>query len=265
LHVRHGIPNQDAVIWSPPHGSSDFAATAVADGHGSNRCFRSETGARIAVEIGLMLVSDLMSRAGASGGAPGLEQLARSLAETWTEAVASDLEREPFSEQELRHLEELEGPDARLEVMEGPSLAYGTTLLLAGADDRGVVLLQIGDGDILTVSESGVVTRPLPADPRSIGNATASLANATAPQDARIRSLPAAEAEVPSLVLAATDGYANSFAEDAGFLKVGSDLLTMIRADGLRTVGDQLEGWLGEVSELGSGDDVSLGLLVAIQ
>ena len=132
-------------------------------------------------------------------------------------------------------------------------MAYGTTLLLAGADHRGVVLLQIGDGDILTVSEHGEVTRPLPADPRSVGNATASLAHATAWQDARTRSLPA-EAEGPVLVLAATDGYANSFEDDAGFLQVGSDLLTMIRANGIKEVSGQLDGWLAEVSELGSGD-----------
>ena len=261
LHVRHGIPNQDAVVWSPPYGAADFAATAVADGHGSNRCFRSERGARIAVEVGLSLVSDVMTRAGSGRDATGLERLSRRLAETWTAAVAADLEREPFSEPDLKQLEGQEGPDARLELLEGPVIAYGTTLLLAGADDRGVVLVQVGDGDILTVSANGVVTRPLPADPRSVGNATASLANASASQDARARHLPAG-AEAPALVLAATDGYANSFADDSGFLQVGSDLLAMIRADGLDKVGVQLEGWLREVSELGSGDDVSLGLLV---
>jgi len=210
-------------------------------------------------------MTDVMAGAGSGNDAPGLEQLSRRLAETWTEAVASDLEREPFSDQELKRLEEREGPEARLEVLEGPTLAYGTTLLLAGVDDRGAVLLQIGDGDILTVSDSGAVTRPLPADPRSVGNATASLAHTSAWQNARTLSLPATEAEFPSLVLASTDGYVNSFADDAGFLKVGSDLLTMIRADGLDTVGAQLEGWLSEVSELGSGDDVSLGLLVAVE
>lgn len=210
-------------------------------------------------------MSDVMARATSSRDAAALEQLSQRLTETWTETVAADLERHAFSEQELKQLEVQEGPDARVEVLEGPALAYGTTLLLAGADERGVVLLQIGDGDILTVSEAGAVTRPLPPDPRSVGNATASLAHASAWQAARTRSIPAAEAPVPSLVLASTDGYANSFADDAGFLQVGSDLLAMIRADGLEAVGIQLEGWLGEVSELGSGDDVSVGLLVGVE
>ena len=262
LHERHGIPNQDAVLWSPLAGPAGFAATAVADGHGSNRCFRSETGARMAVEVGLTLMSELISEAGGRDAA-GRERLSRRLAESWMEAVASDLEHKPFSDQELKRLEEKEGPDARQEVLEGPALAYGTTLLLAGADDREVVFLQVGDGDILAVSAGGLVTRPLPPDPRSVGNATASLARSSAWQDARTRSVPA-DSDGPALVLAATDGYANSFEDDAGFLQVGSDLLAIIRANGLDEVNAQLEGWLGEVSELGSGDDVSVGLLVAL-
>lgn len=261
LHVRHGIPNQDAVLWSPPTGTAPYAATAVADGHGSNRCFRSETGARIAVEVGLTLMSELMAGAGSARDTAERDQLAHLLAEMWREAVTTDLQRKPFTEPELKQLKEKEGDEARLEVLEGPALAYGTTLLVAGADHRGVVVYQVGDGDILTVSSHGAVTRPLPPDPRSVGNATASLALASAGQDARTWSLPG-DAEAPVLVLAATDGYANSFEDDAGFLKVGSDLLAMIRANGLDEVNAQLEGWLGEVSELGSGDDVSVGLLV---
>ena len=70
-----------------------------------------------------------------------------------------------------------------------------------------------------------------------------------------------AESVLPALVLAATDGYANSFADDAGFLQVGSDLLAMIRADGLELVSGELARWLSEVSELGSGDDVTVGTI----
>ena len=81
----------------------------------------------------------------------------------------------------------------------------------------------------------------------------------------QVAQLLAADDDAPALVLASTDGYVNSFADDAGFLKVGSDLLAMIRSEGLDQVGIQLEGWLGEVSELGSGDDVSLGLLVPVE
>ena len=66
---------------------------------------------------------------------------------------------------------------------------------------------------------------------------------------------------MPELILLATDGYANSFREDAGFLKVGSDLLGIIRTDGLDKVNENLETWLTETSKAGSGDDITLGIL----
>ena len=59
------------------------------------------------------------------------------------------------------------------------------------------------------------------------------------------------------LVLLATDGYANSFREDRGFLKVGTDLLGMLRSDGLDHVKANLGDWLRETSEGGSGDDIT--------
>jgi hypothetical protein len=62
-------------------------------------------------------------------------------------------------------------------------------------------------------------------------------------------------------VLLATDGYANSFREDAGFLRIGGDLLEMIRQDGIEGVDGNLETWLNEASELGSGDDITVALV----
>ena len=260
LHVRHGVPNQDAINWSPREGSAPAAVMAVADGHGSNRCFRSKTGAAIAVAVGFDLLTGVIT--GGGGEEQAREWLPRRLADDWSEAIAADLAHTPFSNAELGHLEDKEGPAARRELLAGPALAYGTTLLLAGVNQRGVFVLQVGDGDILMVSGAGTVTRPLPADPHSVGNATASLARASAGRDARVAWLPTA-GERPALVLAATDGYANSFADDAGFLQVGSDLLGIVRTEGLDRVAIELAGWLGEASELGSGDDISVALIVA--
>jgi hypothetical protein len=67
--------------------------------------------------------------------------------------------------------------------------------------------------------------------------------------------------EPPALILLATDGYANSFRTDQDFLKVGSDMLEMIRRDGWQYVKNRLNGWLAEASQLGSGDDITVGLM----
>ena len=54
---------------------------------------------------------------------------------------------------------------------------------------------------------------------------------------------------------------ANSFRDEAGFLKVGPDILNTIRAEGLGQVKDNLERWLSDSTRAGSGDDVTLGIL----
>ena len=65
----------------------------------------------------------------------------------------------------------------------------------------------------------------------------------------------------PALILLATDGYANSFVNEAAFLQVGTDILEMIRTEGLETVQENLATWLAEASQDGSGDDITLGIL----
>src|SRR4051812_9146589 len=59
-HERTGMPNQDAIRWLPESGATLPLILAVADGHGSPRSFRSETGARLAVEIATQVISDFL-------------------------------------------------------------------------------------------------------------------------------------------------------------------------------------------------------------
>ena len=64
----------------------------------------------------------------------------------------------PFTEAELATLEKLDGMEGRAAVESSPELAYGATLLAAAATDKVLLYLQLGDGEILSVSAPG----PLP-------------------------------------------------------------------------------------------------------
>jgi hypothetical protein len=143
---------------------------------------------------------------------------------------------------------------------EDPLVAYGTTILSVAANEEGLLFLQIGDGDILVVSENGEVKRPLPADQRLFANETTSLCSRTAEDDCRVIWVPESTG-LPSLVMLATDGYSNSFRDDTGFLKAASDLHTFIANEGQEAVEKELEGWLEETSDQGSGDDITLAVL----
>ena len=50
-HVRSGLPNQDAIRWLPESGAGLPLILVASDGHGSAKCFRSDVGSRLAVDV----------------------------------------------------------------------------------------------------------------------------------------------------------------------------------------------------------------------
>ena len=138
-------------------------------------------------------------------------------------------------------------------------LAYGSTLLCVLLTSEYIIYAQLGDGDILTVSKDGEVNRPILKDERLMANETTSLCLPKAWDDFRVAFQPINGA-VPALVMLSSDGYSNSFRDEAGFLKAGADYLNLIREEGIDYVEQHLADWLNEASQSGSGDDVTLGL-----
>lgn len=249
-HERNGLPNQDAIYWLPASGRGSSAVLAVADGHGSPRYSRSHTGAALAVERSAQLIDEFLSSQ-ADGDNLSLikhtaeEWLPRAIVRNWVEAVDEHLKTDPLAESSLNA---------------EPAVAYGTTLLVAAVTERFICYLQLGDGDILTVNDRGEVSRPLAKDERLLGNETTSLCATDAWRDFRVNFQPLTHSH-PALVLLSTDGYPNSFRDESGFFKVGSDLLQMIQEHGLARVAEDLAGWLRDATRAGSGDDVTLGIL----
>jgi len=265
-HVRAGLPNQDALsLWSSPAGESiPCAAAAVADGHGGQRHFRSQTGARIAVEVAIARLRAL---------AAGLEQCApaeraghvadhgpAAIVGEWAASVQADLAVHPIRDDEWAVLAEAEGEAALDAVRADPLLAYGATLLAALVTPSAIVLLQLGDGDVLCVARDGSTRRPIAHDERLAGNRTTSICSPGAEDDVRLAVLQR-EAHDPALLLLSTDGYANSFRSDDDFLCIGGDFHALIARHGLAAVDAQLETILQDASAQGSGDDITLALL----
>lgn len=265
-HLRAGVPNQDAVLHVRESSVSLPVIVSISDGHGSNKCFRSDRGSRFAVTIGAELMRELINDKRNDYDVAKLEAQARQtlpgeFTRRWNAAVAADLAREPLLEQEFARLEAKDGAKARQIVAAHQSLAYGATTLTVALTASFVLYLQLGDGEIITVSDAGEVASPLPEDERLLANETTSLCSSQAAQDFRFVYQPLNSA-LPALILLTTDGYANSFTDDAGFYKVGSDLLDMLRTDGFDVVNHNIKDWLEEATRLGSGDDCTLGVIV---
>jgi serine/threonine protein phosphatase PrpC len=263
-HHRSGLPNQDAIQWMPESGAMLPLTLAIADGHGSAQCFRSDVGAWLAVNTATNAVGDALKCVNEKTGYAFIkhwaeEKLPQVLERSWRDAVADHLAILPYTRAEREQLEAKLGIDKRRHAALNPALAYGSTLIMVVVTEACIIYCQLGDGEILTVTETGQVSRPLPGDDRLIANETTSLCLKDAWKDFRIVVQPYVQA--PALILCCTDGYANSFTHDADFLKVGTDLLEIISSAGTKAISDNLESWLMEASRNGSGDDITMGIM----
>jgi serine/threonine protein phosphatase PrpC len=253
---------------------------AVSDGHGSKKCFRSDMGSAFAVKAALdalqKFASDALQNLDPSAWReePRKEAILRALAKAitfhWDKAVEEHFQLHPFSTEELERLEFSDGNTARQTVEKNIQLAYGATLLATLVTADFLLCLQLGDGDILWVNHDSVVTRPISTDERLFANETTSLASSDAHSNFRFyfqefSKTTSPISQPPALILLATDGYANSFTNAAGFIKVGEDLLKLLRTEGLAATEKILADELNEVSRQGSGDDITLGVLCCLE
>jgi Protein phosphatase 2C len=239
-------------------GEGNAPIVAVADGHGSASSFRSDVGARLAVNAAIASVRSFAPGVDVVNDRERLRSLAAStlpsdIVERWRASVESDLAERPFLANELERVDEPAESD--------PSVAYGATLLVAAVLGGSALLLQIGDGDIATVRNGDeAASLPVPGDERLIGNVTTSLCLPDAVEDFRLEVLDLTDELAPDLIVVTTDGYANSFVDGSAFLQAGPDILQMLGDRGVDFVGERLPQWLERASKEGSGDDVTMGI-----
>lgn len=246
----HGddAPNQDAVEFVAVRDGrgADVWVAAVSDGHGGRRYVRSDVGSSLAVGVAVSQVAAALREASED---LSFEALLRrevpELVSSWRSSVLGHLEAHPFTE--------AEGTRAGVGLADDPVVAYGATLLVVIVGDAGVGLAQIGDGDAL-IRTHGFATRPVPGDPRLVAGETTSLCLDTAVSDFRYAALPGSAD--PDLVLLASDGYGNSFADKDWWRAVVGDLAWFLTDHRFEDFVAQFPAWLGESAEVG-GDDVS--------
>jgi serine/threonine protein phosphatase PrpC len=266
-HLRSGIPNQDAILHVRQSSVRLPLIVSISDGHGSDKCFRSDRGSHYAVRIGADLLDELINGRHAALPPSEIENRVREslpaeFIKRWRAAVEIDLKREPFKEEELARMVEKDGEGARRLIEANPYLAYGATSLSFLLTPTYALYLQLGDGEMVTVSEQGEIGQPLPEDARLLANETTSLCLEKAADDFRFAVHPHGENDLPALILMTTDGYYNSFSTTAGFHQVGGDLIQMLREeDGFGTVNRSVKGWLEEATAAGSGDDCTLAII----
>jgi serine/threonine protein phosphatase PrpC len=259
-HERTGLPNQDAIAFEPAADQpAPYAILVVSDGHGDPTCFRSAAGSAFAVRSARDVLNRFRIARERDLRAP-TNLIARDILTAWRKLVDDDRAARPFAAEEFARAERLHGPDAHAEIDANPQLAYGATLLAALVTNDYCLYVQIGDGDLLVLDFGGATRRVFAPDSAVTTTTTYSLCLPDAELRFHVNLEPIAN-RPPTLVLATTDGYANSFGRDADFLKIARDYQSLIEEHGIATVQARLETLLRDASTAGSQDDITLGIL----
>lgn len=266
-HLRKGLTNQDACrVHSEAGELGPPLVLAAADGHGDPRHYRSDRGARLAVEAASVVFDEIRGRRAEqniisySARALLQQELPKRIVSRWQDLVDEDLRQHPPRPSEWHHLDR----DALADDREYPRVAYGTTLNLLGATDNIAVMLRIGDGQFLTVTSTGQSSWPFGYD-ESMDHATASLCSTNADELFECRTLLMTDID---LILVSTDGFirpqtrlaVEEFATDVWEDLQGADS----EASLTRELIAQLEAWTALEQPEGAQaleDDVTLGVL----
>jgi len=178
----------------------------------------------------------------------------------WKRAVQCHLDEKPLTVNEARGVEEKEGERARKKLEDDPLRAYGTTLVSVLVTESFVICAQIGDGELLVVSESGDVLRPIPENPLHFANETTSLCMPDAWKQVQIHYQTITDSP-PTTFLLSTDGYKNAHASEEAFRRTAREFAVALQNQDPTTVFADLPATLAYASKMGSGDDVTVGLL----
>lgn len=234
-HLRRGEPCQDAFLVEQ---DGDSALLAVADGHTKSR--HGDQGAELAVQAAVgvfrwvLAEEEPLQTDRDLRGLRGLvlEHLRGQLVRTWRRLVQG---RAPH----------------------GELVDFGSTLLCALWTPRYLLQIQLGDGDLILV-EGGCARSLAPVEEGQVGDETLSLASPAAEHSvhALLRPPPRGEA----LLLLATDGYGKSYDDGDAMLGVALDYHHLAREHGFAEIERRLPGYLGRVTEGGSGDDIACAL-----
>ena len=245
-HIRTGRECQDSL--KKVEKDENTLILAVADGHGSDSCPYSKTGSEVAVNVFCKIMGDYLET---YAGQP--ELLLTFLKREGDTKVAQAIDAEW-----KRRILKLHSKYKREIIPDKEAIyrMYGSTLIGLVITKEFLFAFQLGDGDIIKVSEMGV-QNIIEAD-KILGTETHSLSKAQAWKKAITYIKKQEENEpLPIMYMLSSDGMANSYKNDDEFKKTCSDYFDLLKEHGAKAVSDNLKAWLNETSELGCGDDIT--------
>ena len=251
-HIRNGKECQDSL--KKVIKDSGAVILSVADGHGSDSCPYSKTGSFAAVNVFCKIMGDYLDTY-----ADQQEMLFTFLKREGDTKIAQEIDAEwkrRILRLHARCKREMPLDENRNKDKGAVYKLYGSTLLGLVMTEDFLFAFQLGDGDIVKVSENGVY--PVIEADKILGTETHSLSKSESWKKAitRIRRREENE-QLPAMYMLSSDGFSNSYKNDEAFQKTCMDYYALLKEHGVKAVSARLKTWLQETSEMGSGDDIT--------
>ena len=250
-HINTGKRCQD---FSASYSDEERTIVTACDGHGGNVYIRSHLGSKFASNAVIDVLREIERTAFHKAKKEAvIENIRLNILCRWNSLVEGHLSKNPIRMSEVSELTEAE----ILSLRKNPIKAYGTTLNAAMILGTKLICVSIGDGGCFLV-KSGIVTPAFAEDEdEPVANITYSLC-----QDDAFSHLLVSVHELSAYdgAVVCTDGMINPYQNLSNF---GTGLIAPAIATLSVGKNKSLEAFVSEVgTKLGTGDDVSLGIVV---
>ena len=250
-----------------------YSAVIISDGHGGEKYFRSAAGAYLACKIGKERISSFMESIRRDGRVfrdfifhrskreEMISRLEKSIIQRWNEEIEADMAACPFDSEELCKLNESD----KEAVCKTPAKAYGATFIAAVVTENYLFVLKLGDGNVC-VFKDGKAELFYGAngelrDEELQFNLTTSLCNGDADKEFKHCYVDTHNNHGIGGVVLTTDGVINSYTSEQAYLDFIGNIFQGYREETLEAAHNELAEFLPRLSEKGSGDDLSVGIV----
>lgn len=259
----------------------------VADGHGSDNYPRTDRGSQFAVDAAIEQIKAFVQKIyNPDPENPEksekesnelidnllytrfdethlLKYLSRNILMKWREFVEKDVEENPFQEAEMANVSDKYKKRYMPEDISErrAEKAYGCTLIAYVVTEKFSFGMQIGDGKCVVIDKDGTVSEPIPWDDNCQMNVTTSICDSDASDEFRFF----VTEERPSAVFCGSDGIDDSYANVEEMYALYRSILKIFVEHGIEVGKSEIKEYLPVLTKRGSGDDVSIALIMDIQ
>lgn len=248
-HISKGLVCQDSSAF---YCDDTISIAVVADGHGSQKHFRSDVGSKIAVDIAIKSIKDFMTdensftKAIKNNSDKVLTRVESNIVYNWNNSINEHYNNNPICENEISEISQHDLQQLSIESI------YGSTLIIATMTDNYWFGIQIGDGNCVCLYQNGESKILIPSDDRLVANFTTSLCDNDAIHNFRHYY----SNVMPIALLVSTDGLSGSFFDENTFLNFNRRIISQMSNYDFAL--ESLKQHLHKRSKEGSYDDISI-------